>query len=102
MSGNENKIDPTSDAPLTDEEFDAWWPFNDDDLDEYEREIEESFRDHGLVFPPHLDEERRQARMRVRRALAEKYPDGIPGAKAADARAAGQPNTAAPAADDDA
>ena len=58
MSGNENKIDPTSDAPLTDEEFDAWWPFSDDDLDEYEREIEEAFRDYELVFPPHLDEER--------------------------------------------
>ena len=58
MSGNENKIDPTSDAPLTDEEFDAWWPFSDDDLDEYERGIVEAFRDHELVFPPHLDEER--------------------------------------------
>ena len=102
MSGNENKIDPTSDAPLTDEEFDAWWPFNDDDLDEYERGIVEAYRDHEWVPPPHLDEERRQARMRVRRVLAEKYPDGLPGAKAADVRAAGQPNTAAPAADDDA
>ena len=102
MSGNENKIDPTSDAPLTDEEFDAWWPFNDDDLDEYEREIEESLRDYEWVPPPHLDEERRQARMRVRRVLAEKYPDGLPGAKATNARAEGQPNTAAPAGDDDA
>ena len=102
MSGNENKIDPTSDAPLTDEEFDAWWPFSDDDLDEYERGIVEAFRDHELVFPPHLDEERRQARMRVRRELAEKYPDGLPGAKAAAGTPAGQPNTAAPAADDDA
>ncbi len=102
MSGSQEKNDQISDAPLTDEEFDAWWPFSDDDLDEYEREIEESLRDHEWVPPPHLDEERRQARMRVRRELAEKYPDGIPGAKAADARATGQPNTTAAAADDDA
>lgn len=78
MSGSENNNDQFSDAPLTDEEFDAWWPFNDDDLDEYEREIEESLHDYELVFQPHLEEERRQARMRVRRILAEKYPDGIP------------------------
>ena len=52
MSGSENKIDPTSDAPLTDEEFDAWWPFSDDDLDDYEREIEESLRVDDWV--PHL------------------------------------------------
>ena len=84
MSGSENKIDPTSDAPLTDEEFDAWWPFSDDDLDDYEREIEESLRDYEWIPPPHLEEERRQARMRVRRSLAEKYPDGIPERKAAD------------------
>ena len=42
MSAGKNKIDQTSDAPLTDEEFDAWWPFNDDDLDEDEREITDS------------------------------------------------------------
>ena len=101
MNGSKNKDDQFSDAPLTDEEFDAWWPFSDDDLDEYEREIEESLRDYEWVPPPHLDEERRQARMRVRRALAEKYPDGLPGAKADDVRATGQPNTTGAAADDD-
>ena len=100
MSGSENKIDPTSDAPLTDEEFDAWWPFSDDDLDDYEREIEESLRDYEWIPPPHLEEERRQARMRVRRSLAEKYPDGIPERKAADPSPQSQPNAAAPAADD--
>ena len=98
MSGSENKIDPTSDAPLTDEEFDAWWPFSGDDLDDYEREIEESLRVDDWVLPPHLEEERRQARMRVRRILAERYPDGIPAGKAPEA---GSPSQLEPAATDD-
>ena len=101
MSGSENKIDPTSDAPLTDEEFDAWWPFSDDDLDDYEREIEEALRVDDWVPPPHMEEERRQARMRVRRFLAEKYPDGIPGSKTADGQLPNQPDLAATADDDD-
>ena len=100
MSGSENKIDPASDAPLTDAEFDAWWPFSDDDLDEYEREIEESLRVDDWVPPPHLEEERRQARMKVRRFLADKYPDGIPGGKAAETRSPVQPDLAATADDD--
>ncbi len=101
MGGSENKIDPTSDAPLTDEEFDAWWPFSDDDLDDYEREIEEALRVDDWVPPPHLEEERRQARMRVRRFLAEKYPDGIPGGKVAEAGSPGQLDLDATADDDD-
>ena len=100
MSGIENQIDPTADAPLTDEEFDAWWPFSDDDLDDFEREIEESLRADDWVPPPHLEEERRQARMRIRRILAEKYPDGIPGSKTAHANLPGQPEPAATADDD--
>ena len=97
MSGSENKFDPASDAPLTDEEFNAWWPFSDDDLDEYEREIEESLRVDDWVPPPHLEEERRQARMKVRRFLAEKYPDGIPGDETGNAELTTRP---VPAADD--
>ena len=100
MSGSKNEKDQPSDAPLTDEEFDAWWPFSDDDLDEHERELEESLRDYEWVPPPHLDEERRLARMRIRRILAEKYPDGIPGSRAVDAEAPTKPNTATVGDDD--
>ena len=100
MSDSREKNDRLSDAPLTDEEFDTWWPFSDDDLDQYEREIEESLRDYEWVPPPHLDEKRRQARMRVRRSLAEKYPDGIPGSKTADAKLPSQPEPATTADDD--
>ena len=100
MMSSENKTAPTSDTPLTDEEFDAWWPFSDDDLDDYEREIEESLRVDDWVLPPHLEEERRQARMRVRRILAERYPDGIPAGKAPEAGSPGQLDLDATAADD--
>ncbi len=100
MSGSKNKNDRPSDAPLTDEEFNAWWPFSDDDLDEYEREIEESLRVDDWVPPPHLEEERRQARMRVRRFLAEKYPDGIPVSKAVPTEPQRQTDTRAHADDD--
>ena len=100
MSGSKNERDQPSDAPLTDEEFDAWWPFSDDDLDEYERELEESLRDYEWVPPPHLDEERRLARMRIRRILAEKYPDGIPKNKVVDSETPTEPD-AATVGDDD-
>ena len=71
-----------------------------DDLDECEREITESLHDYEWVPPPHLEEERRQARMRVRRILAEKYPDGIPGGKATDAKSPTPPHPAATAGED--
>ena len=101
MTGAQNERTPRSAAPLTDEEFDAWWPFSDDDLDEYERELEESLRDYVWVPPPHLHDERRLARMRIRNILAEKYPDGIPGDKSADLEAPAQ-SDAATVGDDDA
>ncbi len=91
--------DRPADAPLTDEEFDAWWPFSDDDLDDYEREIVESLRDYTWDPPPHLEEERRQARAKVRRILAAKYPNGIPNNKAADPEPSGRPAISTP--DDD-
>ena len=69
-------------------------------MDEDEREITESLRDYEWVPPPHLEEERRRARMRVRRILAEKYPDGIPGGKATDAKSPIPPHPAATAGDD--
>ncbi|MYC32160.1 MAG: hypothetical protein F4X64_03165 [Chloroflexi bacterium] len=84
MSGSEKKNDRPADSPLTDEEFDAWWPFSDDDLDEYEREIVKSLRNYEWVPPSHLDEERRKARARVRSILAMKQPNGLPDGKAHD------------------
>ena len=100
MSGSKNEKDRPADAPLTDEEFDAWWPFSDDDLDEDEREIVESLRDYEWVPPPHLEEERQKARARVRSILASKYPNGIPNNKVPIADSTNAPDIS-PAADDD-
>jgi hypothetical protein len=100
MGGGENQNDRPSDAPLTDEEFDAWWPLNYDDLDEYEREIEESLRDYEWVPPPHLEEERRRARVRVRRILADQRPKPVAQSGPDSAESPHQSN--ASAADDDA
>ncbi len=100
MTNIRNQKDQPSDAPLTDEEFDAWWPFSDDDLDEYERELEESLRHYEWVPPPHLDQERRLARMRIRHILAEQYTDGLLGYKAVDSETPTEPNTATVGDDD--
>ena len=72
-----NKIDGLTEAPLSDEEFDAWWPFSDDDLDESEREIEADLGDLQWTPAPHLENERKRARDRVRRALSNRHEDPI-------------------------
>ena len=100
VEGSENTKDRPADVPLTDKEFDAWWPFSDDDLDEYERDIVESFGDYEWDPPPHLEEERRQARAKVRRILAAKYPNDIPNNKTAYPGPPSHPTTSVP--DDDA
>ena len=94
-----NENDRPADAPLTDAEFNAWWPFSDDDLDKYERDLEESLGDYEWVPPAYLDEDRRRARMRIRSMLAEKYPNGIPGNEPPDVATSGGPDISA-AADD--
>lgn len=53
---NDDKYEPKTPPPMDDKEFDAWWPFNDDDLDEFEREIEESLKDYEIVPDPNWEE----------------------------------------------
>ena len=62
-----------SGSPMSDEEFDARWPF-DDDLDEFEREIEESLRDYVPVPDPHLEVKKIRAQEIARRTLAKEHP----------------------------
>ena len=59
---------------MTDEEFDAWWPFNDDDLDEFEREIEESLKGYKILPDPNFEEKKKRAEATARRTLANKHP----------------------------
>ena len=146
---NDDKHEPRTPPPMDDEEFDAWWPFSDDDLDEFEREIEESIRDYDILPDPNWEEKKRHIQEMARRARVKKYPEDmteeqrkllppgllaywrgeaptpytdptgwdeirktqpppddlwrwVPIDKAADADPQDQPNTAAPAADDDA
>ena len=67
---NERQAQP----PMTDEEFDAWWPFSDDDLDEYEREIEESLPEYKALPDSDFEETRQRAEETARRTLAKKRP----------------------------
>ena len=60
--------------PMSDEELDAWWPFDDDDLDEFEREIEESLQDYEPVPDPHLEVKKIRAQEMARRTLRQKAP----------------------------
>ena len=145
---SDEKIEKKPPSDMTDEEFDAWWPFNDDDLDEFEREIEESLKGYKLLPDPNFEEKKKRAEETARRTLAKKHPGRmteeqrkqlppgllaywrgeaptpytdptgwdeirktqpppddlwrwVPIDKPADADPQGQPNTAAPAADDD-
>ena len=59
---------------MTDEEFDAWWPFNDDDLDEFEREIEESLKGYKILPDPNFEEKKKRAEETARRTLANEHP----------------------------
>ena len=74
MTNIQNQKHQPSDAPLTDEEFDAWWPFSDDDLDEYEREIEKSLEGYEILPDPNWQENKRRIEEMARRALSQKHP----------------------------
>ena len=76
MSAEKN--DKRSPSSMTDEEFDAWWPFNDDDLDEFEREIEESLKDYEILPAPDFEEKKKRAEETARRTLASERPGHIP------------------------
>ena len=74
---NDDKYEPKTPPPMDDKEFDAWWPFNDDDLDEFEREIEESLKDYEIVPDPNWEEKKRRIQGTARRARSRAYPAGL-------------------------
>ena len=71
---NDDKYKPQTPPPMDDEEFDAWWPFSDDDLDEFEREIEESLKGYDILPDPNWEEKKRRIQETARRARVKKYP----------------------------
>ena len=62
--------------PMSDEEFDAWRPFG-DDLDEFEREIEESLENYEILPDPNWEEKKRRIQEMARRARGSAYPAGL-------------------------
>ena len=78
MNGDRNERQTP--PPLTDEEFDAWWlSFYDNHLDEFEREIEESFIEESFkdyeVLPDHnWEDKKRSIQEMARRARGSAYP----------------------------
>ena len=61
--------------PMNDEEFARWWrSFDDNDLDKFEREIEESLKDCEILPDPNWEEKKRRIQEMARRARASAYP----------------------------
>ena len=75
MNGDKHK--PQTPPPMSDEEFDAWWPFDDSDLDEFEREIEESLKDYKILPDPNWEGKKRRIQEMARRAQGRAYPAGL-------------------------
>ena len=63
-------------SPMGGEELDAWRPF-DDDLDQFEREIEESLKDCEILPDPNWEEKKRRIQEMARRATGRAYPAGL-------------------------
>ena len=75
---NDDKREIRKPPPMNDAEFDAWWrSFDDTDLDEFEREIEESIKDYEI--PPDADREEKKRRIQevARLARGSAYPAGL-------------------------
>ena len=73
MNGDRNERQTP--PPLNDAEFDAWWrSFDDNDLDEFEREIEESLQDYEILPDPNWEDNKRRAEEMARRTLAKEHP----------------------------
>lgn len=73
MNGDRNERQTP--PPLTDEEFDAWWlSFDDNHLDEFERDIEESLKDYEVLSDPNWEEKKRRIQEMARRARGSAYP----------------------------
>lgn len=88
MCGKKN--DGQRETPLSDEEFDAWWPFRDDALDDVEREIEEDLGNLDWCPEPHLDDKRSRARDRIRRALSRRRQSHMGSLKSSEVEPASQ------------
>ena len=71
---NRDKYEPRTPPPLTDEEFDAWWPFSEADLDEYEQGIEKSLEGYEILPDPDWQANKRRIEEMARRTLAQKIP----------------------------
>lgn len=69
---NDDKHEPQTPPPMDDKEFDAWWPFNDDDLDAFEREIEESLEGYEILPDPNWEENKKRIQETAHRTLASK------------------------------
>ena len=71
---NGDKHEKQTPPPMSDEEFDAWWPFDENDLDEFEREIEESLKGYEILPDPNWEENKQRIEEMARRTLASKHP----------------------------
>ncbi|CAI8042307.1 hypothetical protein GBAR_LOCUS23511 [Geodia barretti] len=74
---SDEKMESRPPSSMTDEEFDAWWPFDDDDLDEFERDIEESLQGYDVLPDPNWEENRRRVQEMARRTRVNKHPGRI-------------------------
>ena len=73
---NSDKDETRTPPPMDDEEFDAWWSssFGDVNLDDFEREIEESLQGYELLPDPDWEEKKRHIEEAARRTLAKEHP----------------------------
>ena len=64
--------------PMDDEKFDHWWrSFDDNNLDEFEKDIEESLKDCEILPDPNGEEKKRRIQEMARRARGSAYPAGL-------------------------
>lgn len=64
--------------PTDGEKFHEWWrSFDDNDLDEFEREIEESLKDYEILPDPNWEEKQRVIQEMARRSRSSAYPAGM-------------------------
>ena len=64
--------------PMDDAKFDDWWrSFGNNDLDEFEQEIEASLKDYEILPDPNWEEKKRRIQEMARRARGSAYPAGL-------------------------
>ena len=75
---NNDKDETRTPPPMDDEEFDVWWSsLGYGDLDEFEREIEESISGYEILPDPNWEEKKRRIQETARRARSRAYPAGL-------------------------